>query len=413
MTDKERKVLIITLSISIFLILIIAFLAISHRKEKETFNQEEYERYLRDQEEKRQDEEMQKEKEMEEQRQIEEEKNRIYNEKINYREEMDHLKEKREENYKNAIANLEKNLLELKYAKNSNCYNKIYDEDICFSDNNIEVVYSKKINRLEISKEINYSDLKNYDSKNDLELIGKLLNNEKIKDNSNEINNLLKKISEGYFDSFTVDIDGLYINISNYYSDLSYTISPSIFFDYDVLKLSYIGSIIRNKDKPNSYIEKKVLYDFAMSFNKNNYKYYDYATHLFDSNSNNICNINYSQNDGFLMESDYCHGGTSNTSFSFNYQKYNDIDYNTITISIKGDYFKKEYLDIINKDLKYFSNKLNSKLELTANNKKELSEFVNKDSLDLSLEVNNKFEIKITYKPSSYYKSYDIEYIIK
>lgn len=417
MEEKSKKniigVLIFTFLLS-SLIIIISFNKINPTIKLEEEQNDEYKRKQRDELEKKQDEEIKKEKErkIEQEKQKEDPKNEngLAVQKNEYYNEKKKENKEQEEKFLKIKNELSENLLKLGFIKNDNCHNIIWDKDICYSNNIYEIV-NHEYNNISFTKNINNDDLINYDCKCDISFIANLFDNNELSNNSNYICKVINMIGKKYSSSFNIKIGGLYLHISDYSDKLKYDIS---YLSYDdIFYPSDINSIINNQDKEDSYIIKKEMFDLSMLENKKYFNYYDYIDRYFNKNSNNICNINYQSNNGYTMESSFCHGGTSNTYYIFNYNKFNENNYNAITIDIKGNYFKEMYYEIINNDLNYFSKKLNIVLELNDYNKQLLTKFVNNDELDISLSIDDNININIKYYPNYYFKDYKIEYIIK
>ena len=418
MKIKSKKisicVLIFTLLLFISILLIFLFNNSNESNEKNEEHTLELDRKERDALERMQDEEIRKNKETKEQQEKNKDESNKENNLIKQKEEYFKEKEIKEKEHKEKYLKekneLDEKLIKLGFVKNNNCYNITEDKDICYSNNIYEVVIRER-DDISFTKNIDKNNLINYDCKSDLSFIGDLLDNNELSKHSNYTCKLINMIGKHYSNSFNIEIDGLYFYISDYSDKLRYNISLASYSD--IFYPSDINAIINKSDTEDSYIVKQEIYDLAMIENKKFFYYYDYINMYFNKNSNNICNINYHNNEGYTMESSFCHGGTSNTYYQFDYYKFDKEKYNSITNNIKGAYFKEMYLNIISNDLNYFSKKLNSTIELNDYNKQLLTKFVNNNELDISLNINDTIKINIKYYPNYYFKNYKIEYILQ
>lgn len=411
MNKRTRNMIIESVIIVITLLIVLLSIILRTNDKEKNANQ----RIQRNELEKKQDEELRKEKEK--QQKLEEEKRneqiliehkKIEEEKNNYYNEINNKMKMEKEQFQIERNNLENKLKLLGYKREEKCYDVFYEDDICYSNNMYEFVI--KNNSVSFAKNINVESLKNYDCTNDVKLIESFFNKSEIMNYSNLICSLINMIGNNNFSSFNIDLDGLYLFISNYSSNLKYNIDYSISYNYEMLYPSDINSIVNSK---NNLYTKKEMFDLAVTNNKKYFKYYDFINTYFDKNNNIFCNINYKTNDGYIMKSSFCHGGTSNTYYKFNYNKYNNDNYDYIETDIKGINFRELYLNIINNDLEYFSKKLNTKIELNDYNKNLLTKYVSNNELDLSLDINDNITLDIKYYPEYYYQDYKLKYIIK
>ena len=424
--EENSKKIIYVLGFTFLLSSLIIFLSIynnnNSKKNDTSLNiekeqKEDSERRQRDELERKQDEEIKKEqeikikqeKEMKEKEELKKKKE-LEIQKEAYRNEKEKKRKENEEKFLKIKNELGENLLKLGFIQKDNCYSIFWDKDICYSNNIYEIV-NHEYNSISFTKNVNEKDLINYDCKNDVTFIANILDNNELSINSYYICKVINLIGNRYSSSFSIKIGGLYLDISDYSNKLKYNISNSLY--NDTFYPNDIRSIINSEGKENSYVIKKEMFDLAMLDNKKYFDFYDYINTYFNKNSNNICNVNYHSSNGYIMDSSFCHAGTSNTYYQFNYHKFDEQNYNSIIIDIKGEYFKKMYFDIINNDLNYFSNKLNLTLELNDYNKQLLTKFVNNDELDISLSISDNIIINIKYYPNYYFRDYKIEYIIK
>lgn len=404
MNLTSRKIVII---VGFFCIISFPFILYSLIKNNANkINEEELKenrRLKRDEDERRQYEEQLRDEQEKEEQKKEEQRRKIIEEQDKIHEENKHIND-------NILDNILKNGF-IENSDNEKCLN--YER--CFSNGVYNISYQDNgYIRVTFKKKIDRTSLKTYDSLNDLKFIDNLYGKEYLSTLYEGINLLINSFSLGYSSNFNININGMYVYVSCYSDSLEFTISPELNIvplDYN---FSYLDTII-NENKYNAdktYILKKQYYDFAMSYNKKYFKFYDIAYNYFNNNSINICDINFSTKNYYSFESSFCHGGSSDTSFSFSYDDRLNSNYDTVLVDVKGEYFKKAYLEIIKKDLAYFQKKLGKKFDLTKNIENQIKTYVDNNQENFELTISDGFTIKIKYNYSYYYKDYQVSYII-
>ena len=85
-----------------------------------------------------------------------------------------------------------------------------------------------------------------------------------------------------------------------------------------------------------------------------------------------------------------------------------ELEYDMINIKVNISLFMEMYMDIINKDLDYFKNKLGINCAITDNNREILDNYINNKEKNVRIKVNDKLDISI--KENNY--TYIVSYII-
>ena len=287
--------------------------------------------------------------------------------------------------------NIKNKLLELGYIENNNTYTK----------NDFEVVIKDDID-VKFTRTINYSKINSYDSTNDLANLDIILNtNNYYSTFSNSINTLFTLLFNNTISNFHFTINDLDVYISKRNSTLTYYVDSSK--KHDINSYNNINLDIMLTDT-SLYSVRKDLYNLILDYNKDYFKFYDYPyLYLNENNNNNFCTAEINENKKVIKN--YCNGGTSNAYFVFS-KNGSRNDY--IENYVKASYFKENYINIINNDLKYISNKINYECELSEENKQKLTNYLNTNDKNLSLIINDKVKIEL-----GYLTNYSVKYIIK
>ena len=313
--------------------------------------------------------------------------------------------EKLELEFKNRVDNLENKLLERGYSKSKKCYNQDENDIYCYTNGKYEVIYDQH-SKVSFSKKVLKNKLDDYNSEDDFTYIGELLDYD-LSFLSSDVNKLLYFISKNYFDSISININGISMDIDIFSSNLVYEFDTYYNNSYDYYYPLSISTIVYDSNLSISKIAeiRKTLYDIAISNNKKLFSYYDYPYLLFNQDINHICGISINEKDGKNMSSSFCHGGTSNTYFRFeNSYKNNEF----IKVTIKENFFKDHYLEIINRDLKYIGDKLEKEIILDNEIKDKIINYMSNDHEPLLLTINENVEINIKHQYNYYYLQYNI-----
>ena len=308
--------------------------------------------------------------------------------------------------YKENVSNLGEVLLDKGYQKKDDCSDLSDKDDVCYASNQFEIVIDKQLN-VSFTKS-NVKNVSNYDSTNDLKQIGEILDYDTLSDNANSINKILNMISKNLISSFNIDTSGLYIHIS-YYSNLKYDFRTTINReDFDNLMPTEINLSMKDEKSSNSYIVKKDIYDMLVSNNKKYLKYYDYPYLHFNKDSNNFCEIEYHEKDGYTVKGSFCHYGSSTTSIEISSD--NKENYDFISLSIVSNYFESNYKNIINNDLIYILDKLDLSYKIDNKLFDEIDDFMKKEGRDLKTNLTDNIELSIN---RTNYNRYNLKYIIR
>ncbi len=232
---------------------------------------------------------------------------------------------------------------------------------------------------------------KPFDSKDDLLLIGKLYNNEKITTRSNLINNIYNSNNGDYAGGF-INIDGLhfYISRTKYtitYSIGYYEVEDDLELDIDSLDL-HIYEKNYDRIKPYSFVfgdykNKFPLYDFV-----NNYKKYADKKNITIDMHNNYYRVKETLN---------------YYTFVFEKRGYSDTQ---IQVNVPSSLFEENNIKLINNDLKYFNNKFDRNYKLSnsdidsimstlSGQDKRVS--INLDNLTITIENYSNIQSQIIY----------------
>ena len=309
-------------------------------------------------------------------------------------------KEKKEEK-ENYLNHLKNRLSEFGYIS-TNC-DITRENHFCFTNNEWKVTIEDDFD-LYFIKSVNFKEINSYDTTSDLAYIDDILEtNNKYVSLSSSNNTMFSLLFNKTINNFHLEVNNIKTSISQSKSTITYSIDSAYKQSYDSFNKVNLDIILNNT---NLYNVRKELYDLALSYNKDYFKFYDYPYMYFnESSNNNVCTITFSENKK-TSKSSYCNGGTSNTYFDFSENKAATNDF--IEIYIREKYFNEMYLDIINNDLNYISNKTGFESILDDANKEQLTNYVNNKDKKLNLIINDHISIDLEYRTN-----YFVKYIIK
>ena len=301
---------------------------------------------------------------------------------------------------------LEKTLKDIGYTKAQDDKRCLKDEK-CFVNKVYFIHYSNVWLRIE--REIKANNLKDYDSKGDLLLIGKLVNDESLSKRKKIFNELFHKFNHtnGIHDFF-IHIDG-YI-ISTYYS-LNNTLEYSIGTNYNNPKeydFTYLDTILNDTKSDKANKIRKELYEFSIKNKKEYFPYYDLASYYFDLGNNELCDFEIEYKN-YIFRSSFCHGGTSNTLYEFE-TKENYKNQDTILITVRPTLFEKDYLKLLQHDLKYINDKTNNNFKLTKTDLREVKKVVSNTKESYTFVIDYKLEVTVSFNKNS--KFYTVKYLL-
>ena len=316
-------------------------------------------------------------------------------------EEKERKEQEKKEEKENKLNNINNKLSEFGFIKKE-CDN-IRNEYYCYSNNEWQVMIEDDLD-LSFKKSVNYGEINSYDTTSDLAYIDDILEtNNKYVSLSSSNNIMFSLLFNKTINNFHLEVNNIKTSISQSKSTITYSIDSAYKQSYDSFNKVNLDIILNNT---NLYNVRKELYDLALSYNKDYFKFYDYPYMYFnESSNNNVCAITFSENKK-TSKSSYCNGGTSNTYFDFSENKAATNDF--IEIYIREKYFNEMYLDIINNDLNYISNKTGFESILDDANKEQLINYVNNKDKKLNLIINDHISIDLEYRTN-----YFVKYIIK
>ncbi len=374
------------------------------RKKKEEANKQENNQNNNQENETQENNDDEEQKKREEKRQELERKR----EEEKYREyiKQEELKEKEIFKEKNLISKLSK--YNFKEVQDDKCLS----DQRCFENNDYYAYISNGFVNFDIK--VTKDEVLKYDCTKDLEMFKDIFEKDNFPKLSSKINYFIRIFPKEGLSSMNFKFNRLSIYMSYYGSDLHYRISRGINID-DNYEIDYVDSIIDKQPVNINLInERKTdLYNFLIDDNKSSFFYYDYFYNYFNEAILDVCSIVIEGKDDYIINSSFCHGGTSNTYLEIEKKGYPNEEPFSVKIDFKGDYFIKNFVNVISNDLKYFSNKNGMTYELSDENKTKLTEFINSKSTSIDLVINDSMSINITYKPDNYYKDYYVKYIIK
>ncbi len=278
----------------------------------------------------------------------------------------------------------------------------------CFKKDNYFITYNTMSTLLNIYVDGTKDNIKNHNYTKDFELLDEMYNRKiNISDN---IKKLINDFDRFNFHNINIETDNMYVRIAYYYDGLEYTISPRYISEektiFKPISLDTIISSLKDNDKTNFM---KRLYDISMENNKQYFKYNDYFYVALKNTSKDLCSVGYIEGN-YSFSSSFCHGGTSDAYYRFNYSK-SKSEYDQIILNYKGNYFSDYYLNIIKNDLEYFSKKLNTKLSLSKENTSLIKDFMNKESHNETIIISPKLSIDLEMTNYSV-RNYNITYKI-
>jgi hypothetical protein len=145
-----------------------------------------------------------------------------------------------------------------------------------------------------------------------------------------------------------------------------------------------------------------------MEENGKHFSFKDYIYDHFKTEGNNLCSVEYVDGN-YNFESSFCHGGSSDTSYRFNYSM--NQNEKEVKVVLDNGYFNDYYNSFIKKDIEYFAKKTKKNYKFTDSIKKELTDFMTSNGSSTTLNVSDNFEINITKNPYDV-DSYTIKYKI-
>ena len=302
---------------------------------------------------------------------------------------------------------LDKTLKEMGYTKVNDDKRCLKDET-CYSNKVYFIRYGNNV-LLQVAKDIKPEKLKNYDSKGDLLLLGKLLNEESLSKRTKIFNELFHKFNhEKGIHNFFLHLDGYMI--STYYSlnnTLEYTIAKN-YSDINEYDFEYLDTILNDykSDKANKL--RIDLFEFAIKNKKKYFPYYELVNTYLDYGNNNLCSFNI-EHEGYIFKSSYCHGGTSNTYYEFT-KRENYKNQDTILVIIRPELFEKEYLKMLSRDVKFINNKTDNNFKLTKADLKEVKKVASNTKDSYTFVIDYKLEVTVSFNKNS--KFYTIKYVI-
>ena len=299
-----------------------------------------------------------------------------------------------------------KQLTAKEYEQRDNCYNQVQNKDICYYNNEYTFIL-KNDNYIQVTKEIN--DLNNFDSKKDLDFFEELIDSKNYSIHANNLNNLSKSIANNKIYSYKIKTNPFEFSQARYSKTAIYTLRL-LSYNYENKFLPVeIDATLNNQETLHE--GKKDLYEAIASYNKDLLMFYDFPYIHFNKEDNNICKINYHDKSRYTMESSFCHGAASNTSFAFKIET--EIDYNYLELNVKGSYFREMYLDIINKDINYINEKINSNIKLYESHMTSITNYIsNGFNYKYNLKINNDLEIELIHPSDDTNDYYIIRYKI-
>ena len=117
----------------------------------------------------------------------------------------------------------------------------------------------------------------------------------------------------------------------------------------------------------------------------------------------------WSEHEGYIFKSSYCHGGTSNTYYEFT-KRENYKNQDTILVTIRPELFEKEYLKMLSRDVKFINNKTDNNFKLTKEDLKEVKKVASNTKDSYTFVIDYKLEITVSFNKNS--KFYTIKYVI-
>lgn len=410
----KRVVIIVLASLTVILTAIVFLILPNKSKDLEienthnivdnNKNKEQQDKEYWDEVEKKQDEEIRRQET--EQEEIRRQENLEYEMEQKRKEIEEKIKREKEER-KQQIGDMLRN----KGFNELNSCDENNKDSICFKkgdmlvsvDGSVWTTYYKRV-----------QNLNNYQCNEDIKLINDTYDKKISGKLTNKICKIINSLSIDTILGFNINTNDLYINIANYGKDLEYNVSDGIKDEIDGIELNYIDTIIvSNKDNEKDNSIKELFYNTLMEEVKGKYRFYDYYNNVLNNGITNVCKVEYYNKNKYNFNSDFCHGGTSDTSFELEFKGVDTLEDDRVKINYKGEYYKNAYLELLKKDLDYFKNKLKINIDLSDENINRLKEFVEKDEKDLTLEINNNIKINIRHYPDYYYKDYEITYSIR
>lgn len=297
-------------------------------------------------------------------------------------------------------AYMDEKLYSLGFVEDNGDRCKNYEK--CFKKDKYFITYDTRTTYLKIYVDGTKENIDNYDYTDDFELLEEMYNS-KI-NISDSIKKLINSFDRSKFYNFNVETDGMYVSVAYYYDGLEYIIgSRHITEEKAIFKPISLDTMIflpKDNDKTNFM---KRLYDISMENNKQYFKYNDYFYEALKNTGKDLCSVEYIEGN-YSFSSSFCHGGTSNAYYRFNYSKSN-AEYDQIKLNYNSNYFSDYYLNIIKNDLEYFSKKLNTKLSLSEENTSLIKDFMNKESHNETIIISPKLSIdlKMTNYSVRYY----------
>ncbi len=432
MSKKEIiKDIIITVCVTIGVIVVVSFYGVySYNKSlNEPSNDNNNQntntnnsRYSSDELERKQDEEMRRKEAMEnekKEKETVEEKNdqneiseqekikiekakELFNEaKIIYDKQQDGNRQIREQ-FNNVNKNLIDRIKQMDYVETTDNCN---DSNTCYTNGTYTVENYKDV-YFTFHKSLDPTLHNIYNTKGDFDYLSSIYGLTFTDELISTVNKFLNS-AEGLYSSESINIDSNGINVHFRYDnkEISYMVDDSL---YDLInKVNYFDGSFYDYDFSKVNSERKKYYDYIANYNKANYTYYDIVDLYFSRKSESICNIKIDEKNYFSIDASLCHQGSSDTYFKFDYIVDFLRVYDTITIDFNKDYFKANYLDIINNDLKYFSNKLGYSVTLNNDNINKINNYINNNEKSSKIIINDDFKIEIS---SNYF--YSLKYII-
>ena len=277
----------------------------------------------------------------------------------------------------------------------------------CFKKDRYFITYSTLSTSLTIYVDGTKENINKYDYKKDFELIDSIYDKHiEISDNAKK---LINEFDRTKFHLLNIETDGMRIHMAYYYDGLEYIISPRTIREEKSIFKPISLDVMISSLKDNKKIDfMKKLYDISMENNKQYFKYNDYFNVALNNTGSNLCSLGYVEG-SYNFSSSFCHGGTSDAYYRFDYVKRN-LDYDQIKINYKSNYFRDYYLDVIKKDLDYFSKKLNTKLTLSTENTTLIKDFMNKEIHDTTITISPKVSIDlemVNFSVRYYYITYN------
>ena len=219
------------------------------------------------------------------------------------------------------------------------------EKEICLSNGKYFVSYGPSI-WLTLKRELDENEV--YDSTEDLKLISQMYDNKIILERANIFNAIINPNSKNT-KSFFLDMDSLHFYILYTGKTILYDIGNYVVED-DPNKV--IDKLDMDSHSDNDYISflKNIFNDY-----KKEIPFYDFADYYTNELKNTI-NVYIYSNFYELSKSKY--------SFGFETKNY-DVGNRIEVLNIPETIFERENVDIIQKDLNYFNNKLDANYHLT------------------------------------------------